>query len=169
MDEGSETGQPKAAPTRDGSGRYVRSIQSAERDARAAGLKAERKTYQQIADELGYCDKGEAWRAVQRALVAVVKEPAERLIAIEAERLDELYAEALEVLERDHYAHSNGRVVMLDDEPLLDDGPKLQAIDRLVKIRESYRKLHGLDSAQKVDVSGGVRYEVVGVDPTDLV
>ena len=37
--------------------------------------------------------------------------------------------------------------------PLLDDGPKLAAIDRLVKIRESYRRLFGLDRPVKVDAT----------------
>jgi hypothetical protein len=36
------------------------------------------------------------------------------------------------------------------------------------QIRESYRRLYGLDAETKVNVSGAVRYEVVGVDPADL-
>lgn len=164
--DGSDTGDAQA---RDRTGRYMRTLESAQRDARAAELKAQRKTYQQIADELGFCDRGEAWRAVQRALVAIVKEPAERLRAVEAAKLDELYVEALDVLSRDHVTVSHGKVVKGDDgSPLLDDGPKLQAIDRLLKVRESYRKLLGLDAATKTEVSGGVRYEIVGIDPADL-
>jgi hypothetical protein len=54
------------------------------------------------------------------------------------------------------------------EEPLADDGPKLAAIQVALRVRESYRRLHGLDSETKVNLSGSVRYEVVGVDPDDL-
>jgi AraC-like DNA-binding protein len=154
---------------RDGNGRYTRRIETAERDAQAARLAQQRHTYQQIADELGYSSKGDAWRAVQRCRQAAIQQAGEELLASEAAHLDQLYVEALEVLARDHMVVSHGQIVRgPDGEPLLDDGPKLAAIDRLVKVRESYRKLFGVDTAQKVNLSGGVRYEIVGVDPSDL-
>lgn len=164
-DDATSNGIPRDAST----GRYMRTPASAERDAEAAYLKADGLTYQQIADRLKFCDRGEAWRAVQRALAAIVRDSAEKLRAVEAAKLDELYVEALDVLSRDHVTVSHGKVVKGDDgQPLLDDGPKLQAIDRLLKVRESYRKLLGLDAATKTEVSGGVKYEIVGVDPADL-
>ncbi|WP_329462392.1 hypothetical protein [Streptomyces sp. NBC_01431] len=67
-----------------------------------------------------------------------------------------------------------GRVVMMLDAdtgkevPIPDEGPKLQALQVALKICESYRKLHGLDAEKKVNISGGVRYEIVGIDPADL-
>lgn len=165
------TGQqhnPNRREHRSSNGRFAEDPRTAERAAAAIDLRAQGRTYQQIADELGYADKGQAWRAVERGKLAILKEPVERLIQTEAERLDELYVEALEVLSREHVTVSHGKVVC--DEtgtPILDDGPRLAALDRLVKIRESYRKLHGLDAEKKVSVSGGVRYEVVGIDPAD--
>lgn len=154
---------------RDAQGRFTYTAESARRDAAAADLRAQRYSYQRIADELGFNGKGDAWRAVQRALKAIVQDSAENLIRAEAAQLDELYVEALEVLQRDHLTVSHGKIIYGEDgEPLLDDAPKLQAIDRLVKIRESYRKLHGLDAATKTEVSGGVRYEIVGVDMDKL-
>lgn len=154
---------------RDGKGKFTRTIHTVQRDAEAASLRADGKTYREIATALGYCDKKEAWRACERAKADVIREPAERLIAVEASLLDDLYVSALEVLERDHYAHSNGRIVTLaDGQPVLDDGPKLAAIRELRQIRESYRRLHGLDAEKKVNISGGVRYEVVGISPEDL-
>lgn len=154
---------------RDTRGRFLRTVHTVERDAAAARLRSEGATYKQIAEQLGYCDKGEAWRAVQRALTMIVKEPAEKLRQVEAAKLDELYVEALEVLERDHVMVSHGRIVVGEDgQPLLDDGPKLQAVAQLLKVRESYRRLFGLDAATKTEVTGGVRYELVGVDPEDL-
>jgi hypothetical protein len=85
-------------------------------------------------------------------------------------RLDELEARAREVLDRHHITVNNGRVIKLDDgEPLLDDGPVLAAIDRLLKIEdarrknnESQRKLLGLDAPTKVDA------QVTEVTQSDL-
>jgi transcriptional regulator with XRE-family HTH domain len=156
--------------SRDGKGRYIRTPETAERDARAAELRAQGWTLQQIADELGYSDRSTARQAVQRALREIVQGPAEKLIQQEAARLDSLYEEALDILHRDHVMVSHGHIVKGEDgNPLPDHGPKLAAIDRLVKVRESYRRLFGLDARQKIDVAGGVRYEIVGLadDATD--
>jgi hypothetical protein len=38
----------------------------------------------------------------------------------------------------------------------------------LLRIQEREAKLLGLDSAQKVEHSGGVKYEIVGIDPGSL-
>jgi hypothetical protein len=153
--------------TRGGNGHFDRNIATAERDAEAARLRSRGLTYRQIAAELGV-DVANAHRAVKRALDAVVAEPAADAVAFELERLDALYARALEVMESHHVTVSNGRVVALNDEPLPDDGPVLAAIDRLVRISESRRKLLGLDSPTKMAVSGGLTYEVVGVDTEAL-
>jgi hypothetical protein len=154
---------------RDGNGGFLYDNASVQRDADASRLRSEGKTYQQIADALGYSDRGCAWRGIQRARKAILREPAEELIQVESARLDELYVAALDVLERDHPTVSNGRV-MYDDagKLILDDGPKLAAIRELRQIRESFRKLHGLDQPGKVEMSGGVKYEIVGVGPEDL-
>lgn len=140
--------------TRSGNGRFTNSLESAQRDAEAARLRSEHWKFQAIADELGYHDASHARQGTRRALRAIVAGPAEKLIAQEAERLDSLYEEALEVLQRDHVTVSHGRIIK-DDEgnPIPDDGPKLAAIDRLVKVRESYRKLFGLDRPVKVDAT----------------
>jgi hypothetical protein len=154
---------------RDGNGGFLYTDASVQRDADASRLRSEGKTYQQIADALGYGDRGCAWRGVQRARRAILREPVEQLIQVESGRLDELYVAALDVLERDHPTVSNGRVMYDDDgKPILDDGPKLAAIRELRQIRESFRKLHGLDQPGKVEMSGGLSYEVVGIDPADL-
>lgn len=143
-----EDGRP-----RDQYGRWMRTPASAERDAAAAELRAEGKNFTQIAEALGFCDRGEAWRAVQRALVAIVKEPAEKLRQVEAAKLDELYVHALEVLEKDHPVVSYGEVVNgPDGQPLVDPAPRLNAIRELRGIRESYRKLYGLDAPTRVSV-----------------
>jgi hypothetical protein len=154
-------------------GGFERSMETVRRDAAAAELRAQRLTYRQIGERLGM-NHGDAWRAVQRAKADVARPAVTKLIQTESEELDDLYVMALEVIEANHVVVSHGKVVTMRDpdtgeeRPLKDSGPKLQAIQTALRIRESYRRLHGLDAEQKVSVAGSVRYEVVGVDPTDL-
>lgn len=139
---------------RTGKGKFIHELPTAQRDARAAELRAENWKLEDIANELGYYDKSHARVGIQRALRDIVKGPAEKLIEAEAARLDSLYEEALEVLQRDHVTVSHGRIIKDEaGNPILDDGPKLAAIDRLVKVRESYRRLFGLDRPVKVDAT----------------
>ncbi|WP_060888052.1 hypothetical protein [Streptomyces caniscabiei] len=162
-----DSAHPNDRPHNNNTGRFEPSQPAAEKAARAAHLKAEnpRLSYQQIADAVGYNNKSDAWRAIQRCRDAVIREAGAELVAAEAAHLDDLFVEALEVLQRDHVTVSHGRIVKDDDgRPILDDGPKLAAIDRLLRVRESYRKLYGADQPAKVEHSGGVKYEIVGVD-----
>lgn len=147
---------------RDGWGRYDTTLEGAERDAAAARLYQQVRNYQKVADQLGYSNRGGAWRAVQRCKQVVKRQAGEELIATEAAELDELYMRALDVLDRDHITVSQGRVMKDDEgEPILDDGPKLAAIRELRNIRESYRKLYGLDAATKTEAT-------VTVNPQDI-
>ncbi|MBA4865923.1 hypothetical protein H1V43_32180 [Streptomyces sp. PSKA54] len=176
MNDGEETTAqaepaPASGPARDARGHFITTIDHDQRAAAAARLRADnpKMTYQQIADAVGYSNKGDAWRAVQKCREAVIKSAGAELVAAEAQQLDDLFVSALEVLERDHVVVSHGKVMLGDDgQPLIDDGPKLAAIREMRQIRESYRKLYGLDQPTQVSVSGAVRYEVVGVDPEDL-
>jgi hypothetical protein len=161
-------------PGRGKSGRFERTIETAERDAEAARLKSRCLGYREIAEQLGFANEGSAYKAVQRALKAIVQEPAEEVKQLELERLDRMYHEVLAVLERQHVTVSNGRVVTrqagyevdADGEPLrdgddklvpkyeevLDDGPVLQAVDRLLRIQERRARYLGLDVATRVSV-----------------
>jgi hypothetical protein len=135
-------------------GQFIRTTTSAERDADAARLRDTGMGYKEIAEQLGYCDKGQAWRGVQRTLTEIVREPAEKLRQTEANRLDDLYVDALNILERDHVMVSHGKIVYGEDgRALLDDGPKIAAIRELRQIRESYRKLFGADAAKQIDIA----------------
>ncbi|MDX2697241.1 hypothetical protein [Streptomyces ipomoeae] len=154
---------------RNGKGKYIRTPKTAERDARAARLRAQGFTYQQIADELGYGDRSTARDAVYRSLDGITREPGEELLKVELERLDnqlvrlnELEAAAQKVLAARHITVNNGHVITHPDtgEPMEDDGPVLHAIDRLVKIEDARNrnaerraKLTGLDAAVKVDAT----------------
>lgn len=162
---------PNDRPHNNNTGRFEATQHTADRAAHAARLKAAnpQMTYRQLAIEAGYNNPGDAWRAVQRCREAVIREAGAELVAAEAAHLDDLFAAALDVLEREHPTVSHGHIVKDDNgQPLLDDGPRLAALGHLLRIRESYRKLYGADQPGKVEHSGGVKYEVVGVDPAGL-
>lgn len=90
-------------------------------------------------------------------------------------RLEDALVVATEVMRREHLAHGNGRLVIIEDETtgevthVKDDGPKLAAIDRLVKINESIRKLFGDDAPSKVEtqIGGTVEY-IIKVDGSEM-
>ncbi|MFJ4682048.1 hypothetical protein [Streptomyces sp. NPDC088789] len=158
-------------PRNHNTGKYEPTQAVADRAAAAARLKAQNPamTYRQLAAAVGYSNPGDAWRAVQRCRETALREAGAELIESEARQLDDMFAVALDILERDHIMVSHGRVVCDGDgQPLRDDGPKLAALREMRQIRESYRKLYGADQPAKVEHSGGVKYELVGVDPQDV-
>ncbi len=161
-------------PTRGGNGRFTRTVETATRDRQAAELRSKGWAYRDIARELNI-DVATAHRAVERALRAIVEEPAQDVRRLILERLDaalarfdQMEATVRAVLERDHITVNNGRVVLLDGQPIPDAEPILKAIDRLVRIEDSRqktdaerRRLLGLDAPARVDATV---YEVTQQD-----
>jgi hypothetical protein len=167
---------------RGGNGKWTRGLATAQRDAEAARLRSEGNSYRAIAQALGV-DVHTAHDAVRRAMQAVVAPAGEIAIAHELGlldeellRLDDLYAKVVQVLEREHVTVSQGRVVYGEDGAAVpDDDWILKAVDRLVRIddarrrnSESRRRLLGLDQPVKTQISGGLTYEVIGIDPEAL-
>lgn len=146
---------------------FTRSPDTVARDAEAARLRSRGWTYQRIADYFAVT-RSAAFQMVQRVMEETLKEPAEQVRQFELERLDDLEASVRDSLERRHYVVSGGKIVFDGAEKLEDDGYLLAATDRLLKIYESRRRLLGLDAAQKLAVTGGVTYQLVGVDPDDV-
>lgn len=141
------------SPTRGGDGRFSRAPDTAKRDAEACRLRAQNMSYREIAAELGV-DVHTAYDAVQRALRDTMQEPADDVRRLALMRLDEYARHAREVLRNTHYVVSQGRVVRLTrgGAPLEDDMPKLQAIDRLLKIETQVSDLLGLKAPQRVSI-----------------
>ena len=54
------------------------------------------------------------------------------------------------------------------ERPLKDHGPKLAAIREARASLDAFWNLTGMKKPAKVEHSGGVKYEIVGVDPADL-
>jgi len=142
-------------------GQFTATVETAELDAEAARLRSRSMSYRAIAEQLS-CSVSVAHDRVQRGLAAVRSEPAAALVALELAKLDRLEEHLLAVMEREHPLCQHGRVVTgPDGEPLTDPGPPLAAAAQLVRCSESRRKLLGMDASVKVDLSGGVRYEIV--------
>ena len=113
-------------------GNLDRRLAAQERQLKALELRLAGVTYQQIADELGYASRQGAFKAVEAALRLTLREPADSLRRISAERLDRATL-------------AIWRAVNAGD---------LQAIDRLLRIEARRAKLLGLDSPQRQEVAG---------------
>jgi hypothetical protein len=158
-------------------GRFERSIHTVRRDAAAAEYKADHPeaTLREIAEQFGYNDKSDARKGIERAKADVARPAINKLIGTESQELDALYAEAVAILQRHHVTVSHGKVITWlnpetdKEEPLTDDGPRLQAIRVALDVRKAFQDLWGLKQPAKVEHSGGVKYEVVGVSPEDIV
>jgi hypothetical protein len=129
---------------------------TAERRKVAIDMRMAGASWDQIAEKLDYSSRGAACQDVNRALEANIAEQAtvvEVLRETELQRLDILWADAWAVLKREHVTVSHGKVVYDDrtGEPMLDDGPVLQAVNTLLKIQERRAKYLGLDAPTKVE------------------
>ncbi len=149
----SATGQ-----ARNGGGKFIKTFESAERDMEAARLFSRGRTYQQIADELGYSDKRNAYRAVKEAFAQLPSEDIPELRASQRTLIAALKAEAIAVMERDHVHISQGGKVVRDDNGniVLDDGPKLAAINTLDRLlaRESVIEGTPMPTRTRLELSG---------------
>ena len=112
-----------------------RRIEAKERALKALELRKKGVRYEQIAQQLGYSNRGNAHKAVMKELELLAKECREEAAQVrdlELQRLDDLFLAAWKAIA---------------------DGSE-SAIDRALRVSESRRKLMGLDAAQKVDVNG---------------
>lgn len=150
-------------------------IEAQAKVAEAIQLRLQYRTWNEIADLLGWGHRTTAHVAVKRELErrrAAMDDSLDELRTREFDRLETLGREALRVLEKDHLVVNAGRVVFFgpdgQERPLLDDGPKLAAINTLVKVSESLRKLLGLDAPGKVDAAVTVQYTIKGIPESEM-
>lgn len=115
-------------------------LQTTQKRADAIRLRIGGSSYDQIADQLGYANRSAAFKAVEAGRLAILAEPAGELITYETERLDAMQATAWQVLDK---AKASG-----------DHELALKAIDRVVRICESPRRLLGLDAPTRTDIIG---------------
>lgn len=132
----------------------AKQVELAERRAKAVKLRTAGQTWEAIAVELGYCNRGAAYKDVMVAL-----DEARAELAVSTEQFRELSLQRLDAMRR--------KVQEVIDQAGAG-AAALQAIDRLVKIDEREARLLGLDQAQKVEMSGQVLYAVEGVNTERL-
>ena len=130
-------------------------------------LRRDGKSFAEIAEALRYKDVASVRKLYKMALRDIIIEEVEDIRKIELERLDNMYAKAVEVMNGVHLLIKSGKVVRVplldaDGEPVRsiegeiikirieDVSPKLAAIDRAVKLMERRARLLGLDSPMLV-------------------
>jgi hypothetical protein len=113
----------------------------ANKERQALELRMAGASFDQIAQKLGYSEKGAAHRAVTRALISTVKPAADELRELETARLDRL---------------------LLAFWPAALEGDE-KAADRVLRIMDQRAKLLGLNMPTKVDVDA-----TVSVDPSEI-
>lgn len=155
---------------RGGNGQYLASPETAERYAEAARLRTLGYSNSQIFGMVpGFSGPKAVSDAISAVIRATLREPGPELIQMELHRLDAqlvrlnmLEEAARKVLDARHITVNNGKVIFTPgtEEPMADDLPVLQAIDRLVKIEnvrnqnsERRAKLTGIEAAIKVDAT----------------
>lgn len=150
----------------------------AERRDKAVKLAASGMTYVEVAKTLGHNSPQAAHKDVKAALAERIKRQdlaVDELRAKHTALLDEALQVAHRIMNDQHLAHSAGRMVQREDpltgelHDVIDNGPNLAAVDRLVKISESQRKLWGIDAPTKTEtmLDATIGYHVA-VAPEEL-
>ncbi len=133
--------------------RAQRQAEAAQRRARVVQLRTAGATFEQIGRELGITDS-RAHQLYADALARTVKVATDEHRDLEERRLDRLQVAAEAVLRARHVVIQGGKVI-LDEHgrPYTDHAATLNAINTLLRIGESRRRLHGLDAPTRVDAS----------------
>lgn len=160
-----------ATRTRDGSGRFKRTIGTVQRDFDAAELHAKGWSFERIAGELGFASRGHAHDAVTRALRDTPYDGAEDDKRLDLLRIDRLIEQAWEIMLREHVTVSHGKImtrqvgVETDEDgierldmdgktipvhaDILDDGPALAAIREIRSLVKRRGEIIGYDAPAK--------------------
>lgn len=135
----------------------------AERRTRVLAMRIEQRPYSEIAAALDIAEstaRTDYQRAVEQRR-ADLDEQRDMAIAIEVAKLDALERECWKVLRAKHIIVQQGKIVTDGDgEPLADDAPVLQAVDRLERIAARRAKLKGYDAPAKVEVDDARRAQI---------
>ena len=105
-------------------------------------------------------------------LNAIREESAElhRLVQKKAFELLEMEAAPLTAGKDGAIVYDPTRTDANGEHPVVRDySGRMQAAKLLLEADRELRKLFGVDAATKQEISGGVRHEVVGVDPSELI
>jgi hypothetical protein len=135
----------------------------AERRTQVLAMRIEQRPYAEIAVTLSISESL-AQQDYKRAVEARATDlDAQRDVAvtIELAKLDALERECWRVLRTKHITIQQGKIVRDDDgNPVEDDAPVLQAVDRLERIAARRARLKGYDAPTKVEVDDARRAEI---------
>lgn len=134
-----------------------RDVNAAQRAQLAVKLRAQRLTFDVIAQKAGYASPGAARNAIQRELQRTMSEDTNELRREELDMLNRLHASIwpMAVLEAASYDQATKEPVALDEKGKKKQ-PNLFAVDRIVAISERRCKLMGLDQSVKEAAIGNV-------------
>ncbi len=172
-----------ATRTRDGNGRYIRTVKTVKRDFDAAELRAAGKRLEEIAATLGFASRGHAHDAVTRALRDTPYDGAEDDKLLDLMRIDRLIEQAWDVMHRKHVTVSHGKIITrqvgverdedgiekldMDLKPIpvyedvIDDAPVLAAVREIRALVKRRAEIIGYDAPLRT------RVEVITEDAVD--
>jgi hypothetical protein len=172
-----------ATRTRDGKGRYIRTIKTVKRDFDAAELRAAGMSLERIAAALGFASRGHAHDAIARALRDTPYDGAEDDKLLDLMRIDRLIEQAWTVMHAKHVTVSHGKIIVrqvgverdedgierldMDGQPIpvyedvIDDAPVLAAIREIRQLVKRRAEIIGYDAPLKT------RIEVITEDAVD--
>lgn len=102
--------------------------------------------------QTGEPDERRAIKAIQRGLTAVYRFTVDETRLQELQSLDEMERHLWRSLRSEHVLVQQGRVIMQEGVPVQDERFVLEALDRILKIKERRAKYLGLDAQVRLSV-----------------
>ncbi len=134
-------------------GKWAKSPESIERDQQALKLAIAGASYSDIAKRLGYGSASNVRRALSGHAREVLRDDVYALQLVLGQRYELLWREGLKILGARHQLAQNGRMVVdQDGNPVEDPGPKIAALNTLVKITSEYARMAGAVAPSRVDL-----------------
>lgn len=121
----------------------IMAAHNVDRAQTALNLRREGKSYQEIADELGMANRGNAHRLVRKALKMTLQEPADELRALDDARITAIIQ-----------AHWRAATGVTYDEDMKAVAPDPAAGSLILKAVDMHVKLHGLAMPTKTEITG---------------
>lgn len=116
----------------------------------------------------------------QQRVSQIIREVREKIPAVDLDEMRlksvELYSDlvrrAMDIVDlapAPVFVGKDGSIAYDEDGSVVRDyGGRIAAMRTAADMEKEIRKLYGLDAAEKVEQSGSVRFEIVGVDVSDL-
>ncbi len=170
--------RPRRAAARNSRGRFDRGLEAIERDRKAVELITQGWTYQQAAEHLGYSDRGDCHRAVQRTRyeAARLEGTSEDLRQQQLAEMQELRKRLWDRINNPPPAISRTGKIVTDDDgnPVPDAQATAADMALLVRVSERVARIRGTDAPHRsVSLTGRagpgeILAWVESINPEDL-